>query len=160
MRRHSRLLRYAGYFVLGMVLAGGLHGPLSAIGRLIFEADARAQFLEWIWGAPLAQAQVGACVPRDWVVNVQGVAKACIAVSNTAATVLGANGNRCGALVYNNSANGMSCTASVDGDPTTTAGMPIIGGASWTLGTEAKRAIKCIRLGGSDALACVAEWMP
>lgn len=104
-----------------------------------------------------AQAQL-AC--GNWVTNVQGTALADVTVSSTAVAVLAAHGARCSALISNSSANSMRCLSSTDGDPTSTKGFLITGGQTLVLSTESRRAVKCIRTGGSDATASVAEALP
>ena len=105
-------------------------------------------------------SQAQTCTPRQWQTNTQGVAKADITVSATAVTVLGANGSCCQALIYNNSANAMRCASSLDGDPTATTGTVVAGTTALLLGAECRLAVKCIRSGGSDAVANVTEAAP
>ncbi len=109
---------------------------------------------------PSGESAAQTCTPRQWRTNTQGVAKADITVSSTAVTVLGANGSCCQALLYNNSANAMRCASSVDGDPTATTGTVVAGTTALLLGPECRLAVKCIRSGGSDAIANVTEAAP
>jgi hypothetical protein len=98
----------------------------------------------------------------NWLANTSGTAKADITVSSTAVVVLAANGGRCRALISNYSANDMRCLSSGDGTgiPTTTAGYLVKGGTTLVLETESRRAVQCIRTGGSDATASVVEALP
>ncbi len=105
-------------------------------------------------------SQAQTCTPRQWLTNTQGVAKADITVSTVAVTVLGANGSCCQALIYNNSANGMRCMSSRDGDPTSTTGTVVPATTGLLLGPECRLAVKCIRTGGADAIANVTEAAP
>lgn len=108
--------------------------------------------------APMPTA---AAVCKTVTVNDKGTGNAAITIDATAGgvTVLDAKTVRCGAVIYNSSTNDMRCAPSTV-TVTSTVGFLVAAGDALVLGAEAQQAWRCIRTGGSNATADVAEATP
>ena len=120
------------------------------------------RLLVWSLGLVLTAGLTVAAAQTCYKVYMNAInAKQCRAVGSAAVDVLPANTSRCSAAILNYSANDMNCADfNVDGAPTATTGFPIPAGQTLALGLESQGRWQCIRSGGADAVACVAEGRP
>lgn len=95
------------------------------------------------------------------LVNAKGTSNVPVVVSSTAVEVLAQNSNRCDAIVKSTGTGSVVCLPTVQGTPTTTAGITLATGDSIKLtGRSSQPAWKCIRATGTDGAVTTLEHVP